>query len=137
MRDTLALSWHIVRRNWWVYRKDFVANISPTLADPAFFILSLGLGLGGFIANVHGRSYIQFLAPGLAASTAMFTAFFETSYGFYVQLTYENVFKAMLTTPIGVNEIVIGEFIWVAVKGALMVTAVSIVLAAFGLFENP
>ena len=43
------LSLHIVRRNWRVYRKDFLANISPTLADPAFLILSLGLGLGGFM----------------------------------------------------------------------------------------
>src|SRR4051812_31038202 len=108
MRETMTLSWHIVRRNWWVYRKDFIANISPTLADPAFFILSLGLGLGGFITEVHGRSYVQYLAPGLAASTAMFTTFFESSYGFYVRMTFENVFKAMLTTPIGIDELVVG-----------------------------
>lgn len=137
MRDTLTLSLHIVRRNWWVYRKDFIANISPTLADPAFFILSLGVGLGGFITHVEGRSYLQYLAPGLAGSVAMFTAFFESSYGFYVRMTFENVFKAMLTTPIGINEIVFGEFIWLALKGALMVTAVCLVLAAFGLFVNP
>jgi lipooligosaccharide transport system permease protein len=137
MRETLALSWHIVRRNWWVYRKDLIANISPTLADPAFMILSLGLGLGAFVAQVHGHTYLQFLAPGLAVSTAMFTAFFETSYGFYVRMTYENIFKAMLTTPIGIRELAVGEFIWVALKGALMVLCVTLVLAALGLFKNP
>ena len=30
MRETMRLSLHIVRRNWWVYKKDLIANISPT-----------------------------------------------------------------------------------------------------------
>lgn len=134
MLETWRLSWHIVRRNWWVYRKDFIANISPTIADPAFFILSLGIGLGAYISEgVEGRSYLQYLAPGMAVSTAMFTAFFETSYGFYVRMTFENIFKAMLTTPIGIPEVVRGEFLWVAIKGAFMIGGVSSVLALFGL----
>lgn len=137
MLETWKLSWHIVRRNWWVYKKDFLANISPTVNDPAFMIFSLGLGLGAFVADVHGRTYLQFLAPGLAVGTAMFTAFFETSYGFYIRMTFENVFKAMLATPIGVSEIIFGEFIWVALKSALMVFGVSLVLTLFGQFSQP
>ncbi len=137
MLETLTLSLSIVRRNWWVYRKDFLANISPTIADPAFLTLSLGVGLGAFVTSVDGHTYLQYLAPGLAVSTAMFTAFFETSYGFYVRMTFENIFRAMLTTPIGINEIVLSEFIWVALKGAMMVSGICLVLALFGLFTNP
>ena len=33
----------VVVRNWVVYRKDFVANISPTLADPALMMTALGM----------------------------------------------------------------------------------------------
>ena len=134
MRETLQLSWHIVVRNWRVYAKDFLANISPTVTDPVFLLLSLGMGLSPYVSNVGGHSYVRFLAPGLAVTTAMFTAFFETSYGFYVQMTYEAIFKAMLTTPIGVREIVIGELTWCALKGAAMATGVSLVLACFGLW---
>lgn len=137
MLETWRLSWHIVRRNWWVYRKDLVANISPTITDPAFLLLSLGVGLGSFVADVNGRTYLGYLAPGLAVSTAMFTAFFETSYGFYIRMTFESIFKAMLTTPIGVREIVLGEFLWVSLKGALMVTGVSLVLLGVGQFAQP
>ncbi len=137
MLETLRLSSHIVRRNWWVYRKDFLANISPTITEPSLMMLSLGVGLGSFVAQVEGHTYLQYLAPGLAVSTAMFTAFFETSYGFFVRMTYENVFKAMLTTPIGISEIVIGEFLWVALKGALMMSFVALFLSFFGLFANP
>jgi lipooligosaccharide transport system permease protein len=134
MRESLQLSWHLVVRNWRVYSKDFLANISPTAVDPALLLLALGMGLSPYMKQVEGHSYVVFLAPGLACTTAMFTAFFEASYGFYVQMTFEAIFKAMLTTPIGVDEIVLGELWWVAIKGAMMATGVSLVLACFGLF---
>lgn len=134
---SFRLSWHVVVRNWTVYRKDFLANISPTLADPALILASLGMGLSGFVGQIHGMSYAQFLAPGMIATTALFTAFFESSYGFYVRMTFESVFKAMLTTPIGVKEVVLGEFLWVFVRAGLMGVGVSLVLLALGLLPNP
>lgn len=137
MLESVWLCLHIARRNWVVYQKDFVANISPTLADPALVMVSLGLGLGGYLTNVQGLPYMKYLAPGLSVATALFTSFFESSYGFFVRMTYEGIYKAMLTTPIGVREIVLGEFFWVAIKGAVMSTGVGIVLACFGLMANP
>jgi lipooligosaccharide transport system permease protein len=137
MLETLKLSFHITRRNWAVYRKDLISNTSPTVADPALILVSLGLGLGPFITDVDGMTYMQFLAPGLSVATALFTSFFETSYGFYVRMTFENVFKGMLTTPIGVREVVMGELIWVGLKGAFMASGVAIFLAVFGLMANP
>lgn len=137
MTDTLLLSLHIVRRNWAVYKKDLVANISPSVADPLFILVALGLGLSGYIQEINGLSYIKFLGPGLIATTALFTSFFESSYGFYIRLTFENVFKAMLTTPIGIKEIFIGELIWLFIKGAVMALGVSIVLLCFSILVNP
>jgi lipooligosaccharide transport system permease protein len=126
----------IISRNWLVYRKDFIANISPTIADPAFTMLALGVGLGSYVQTLDGLSYKQFLAPGLTVATALFTSFFESSYGFYVRLTYENIFKAMLTTPIGTREIFWGEVLWVGLKGAAMALGVTLVLCGFGMMEN-
>src|SRR5580704_4315462 len=134
---TLRLAWCVVVRNWVVYRKDFLANISPTLADPAFMLTALGMGLSPFIGSIHGLSYSQYLAPGMAATTVLFTAFFECSYGFYVRMTFESVFKAMLTTPIGTREVVLGEFLWVTIRAALMAGGVGIVLGLLRLLPNP
>jgi len=134
--QSFRLGWHVVVRNWTVYRKDFLANISPTLADPALILGSLGLGLSGYVGEINGLSYAQFLAPGMIATTALFTSFFESSYGFYVRMTFESVFKAMLTTPIGVAEVVLGEFMWVFVRAGLMAFGVSLVLLALGLLPN-
>ncbi|MBV9107398.1 MAG: ABC transporter permease [Verrucomicrobia bacterium] len=134
---SVRLAWSVVVRNWVVYRKDFIANISPTLADPALMLTALGMGLSPFISSIHGLSYSQYLAPGMAATTVLFTAFFECSYGFYVRMTFESVFKAMLTTPIGTGEVVLGEFIWVSIRAALMAGGVGIVLELLSLLPNP
>jgi lipooligosaccharide transport system permease protein len=133
---SLQLGWHVVVRNWTVYRKDFLANISPTLADPALMLVSLGMGLSPFIGQIAGMSYAQYLAPGMIATTALFTAFFDCSYGFYVRMTYESIFKAMLTTPIGVREVVIGEYLWVFLRAAMMGGIVGLVLAVMNLVPN-
>jgi lipooligosaccharide transport system permease protein len=137
MIETLNLSLHVVRRNWVVYKKDFLANISPSVADPMLLLASLGMGLGSYVQQIDGLTYTQFLGPGLVATTALFTSFFESSYGFYIRLTFENVFKAMLTTPIGIREVFIGEMIWLFIKGAFMACGVGIVLLIFGLLLNP
>lgn len=136
MMEFIRLCLHITVRNWIVYKKDLIANISPTVADPALIMVSLGLGLGSYVTQVEGMSYMQYLAPGLTVATALFTSFFESSYGFYVRMTFENVFKAMLTTPIGIKEIVFGELFWVGLKGGLMAVGVAIVLAAFNMMSN-
>lgn len=133
---SLRLGWHVVVRNWTVYRKDFLANISPSLADPALMLVSLGMGLSPFIGQIAGMSYAQYLAPGMIATTALFTAFFDCSYGFYVRMTYESIFKAMLTTPIGVREVVIGEYLWVFLRAAMMGGIVGLVLAVMNLVPN-
>lgn len=133
----LRLAWCVVVRNWVVYRKDFLANISPTLADPALTMVALGMGLSPFIGSIHGLRYSEYLAPGMAATTVLFTAFFECSYGFYVRMTFESVFKAMLTTPIGTAEVVGGEFLWLFIRAGLMATGVGLVLAILGLLLNP
>ncbi len=140
MRDlviSLRLAWSVVVRNWVVYRKDFLANISPTLADPALMMTALGMGLSPFIGSIHGLSYAQYLAPGMAATTVLFTAFFECSYGFYVRMAFESVFKAMLTTPIGTREVVLGEFIWLSIRAGLMAGGVGVVLVGLRLLPNP
>jgi lipooligosaccharide transport system permease protein len=134
---SLRLAWRVVVRNWVVYRKDFLANVSPTLADPALMMIALGMGLSPFIGSIHGLSYSQYLAPGMAATTVLYTAFFECSYGFYVRMTFESVYKAMLTTQIGTGEVVLGEYIWVSIRAGLMAGGVGIVLALLRLLPNP
>lgn len=132
MRETLHLSWLVAMRHWAIYRKDFFSNILPTVVDPALFLLVFGYWLGAHVTAMEGVPYLRYVAPGIAASTALFTAYFESSYGFFVRLVFENIYKALMTTPVGPREIILGEFIWVGLKGTLMASCVGVVLLALG-----
>ena len=129
---SLRLSWHVVVRNWVVYRKDFLANISPTLADPALMMTALGFGLSPFIGEIQGLSYAQYLAPGMIATSALFTAFFESATD--LRACFAVVFKAML--GISAREVVIGEFLWVFIRAGLMGGGVGLVLLVMGLLRT-
>lgn len=128
----IALPFQILRRHWWVYRRHIWSNISPSIADPMFFVLTFGIGLGAYVGEIDGRPYMQFMAPALPVITALVTSFFETSYGAYFRVHYEGIYKGMMTSPISVNDIIASEFLWVACKGAGLSTIVAIVLSLFG-----
>ena len=135
MREFLSLSWRVCFRHMVIYRQDLFANMSPTVIDPIMFILAFGVGLGSHVSQIGNSDYLHYMAPGLAITTALFTAFFETSYGFFIRLKYERIYEAILTTPVGVDELICGEFMWVALKGATMSLAVATVLVIFGLVK--
>ena len=64
--ESLRLGWHVVVRNWMVYRKDFLANISPTLADPALVISSPVILAE---ARIQGRLIDRVANPGHLSSS--------------------------------------------------------------------
>jgi len=135
MVEHWVLSWRVTQRHWLLYKKDFLANISPTVIDPALFLLAFGVGMGAYVRDMNGISYLHFIGPGLCITTALFTAFFESSYNFFVRLTYERIYDAMMSTPIGPLEIITGEFIWITLKGSMMSLGVGVVLTVFGVVD--
>lgn len=126
--ESVRLASLIAWRHWLIFRRDFFANVSPTVVDPFLYVVVFGYWLGSQVSTAGERSYLAFMAPGIAAMAALFTAFFEGSYGFFVRLELEHVFKALLTTPVGPREILLGELIWLGAKGALLASSVSLVL---------
>ena len=84
-----------------------------------------GLGLGAFIqqGGINGQPYIQFVAPGLLASNAMFAASFESTFNTFVKLEIDKIYDAIITTPINAEDVVGGEYLWAGTRAALYGTA--------------
>ncbi len=137
MLESLGLALKVSLHHWTVWKKSFLSNMSMTVSDPIFFTLAFGVGLGAYVSEIDGRSYIHFMAPGLAAGSALITSFFESSYAVYIRLNFGGTYKGMLTSPIGIREILMGELMWVAMKGAFMSTGVSFMFGLLGYIEWP
>ena len=82
-------------------------------------------------------SYAEFLAPGIIASYAMFHTTFDSTFGAYLRMETHHIYEAVLFTPLGPRDIVMGEVMWSATRAALSAVAVPVVATMFGLVDWP
>jgi lipooligosaccharide transport system permease protein len=123
-------------RNLTIYRHTFRLNIVPNFFEPVFYLLSMGVGLGAYVAGV-ADSYLAWVAPGLFAASAMNGATFEVTYNVFVKIVFDRTYDAMLSTPLSVEEIAAGEIAWAVTRAGIYGVAFLAVMAAFGLCHSP
>ena len=127
------LCFKVWRRNFLHFRKTFFVSLLWVAWEPTLYLVALGYGLGAYVTQMNGISYVEFLFPGLLCLTAMLGSFFESTYGTFHKLSFQKTFQTILMTPVGANEVVFGEILWSASKGFLGVIGVTIVGAMFGM----
>jgi len=129
----------VVERNILSYRRMWIIIVSGFF-DPIFYLFGLGVGLGALIGDVEygGEmvSYATFVAPGLVASSAMNGAVFDSTFNFYYKLKYAKTFDAMLSTPLRLGDIVVGEIAWSMVRGSIYAVAFLLVTLVFGFVQS-
>lgn len=117
-------------------RKTIFTTLGPRFVEAIAYLAIMGLGLGAYLTQVDGIPYIQFIAPGVAASSVMFGAVIETSYNAFVRIHVRRVFEAAVTTPLSVGDVVVGEYLWAATRGTLYGSIFLGVMAPFGLVAS-
>ena len=125
------------QRNFLQFRKTWMVSAVWIVLEPLMYLGGFGFGLGAFVNNMNGLSFLEFFFPGLLCTTAMFVAFFEGTYSNYSKLTYQKIYSSIMMTRVGPEEIVFGEILWAASKGFLGVCGVTVVAALFGLVDSP
>ena len=147
---SLAVAWariwrarRLVERNILVYRHQWIIILSGVF-EPIFYLLGIGLGIGGIVGNVpaelvQGReiTYLAFVAPALLATAAMNGAVFETIFNVFFKLNYAKTYDGVLATPMGITEIAIGEMLWALMRSALYAVAMFVIMLVAGLILSP
>ncbi len=125
----------VLGRNLRVWRRFFLASAIGDLAEPILYLVGLGYGLGGLVTDVHGMSYVRFIAPGLVVTATLYSASFEATYGTFTRMVPQKTFEGVLGTPIGVGEILMGEILYATIKAFVAGCAVLLVVTALGLVD--
>jgi len=138
------VSWRAFRvwqRNGDVFKATILVNFIPPMLEPILYVLAFGYGMGSLIQNVtyQGReiSYLRFMVPGVIAVAVMFQAYFETTYSSFVRMYYQRTFDAILATPLLVEDVIAGEWLWGATKSLAAGTIMLGMIAALGLVAWP
>lgn len=130
-------AFRVWQRHWTVYTKLYKSSFALNFAEPALYLVAMGFGLGAFVPEIHGQPYIRYIAPGIIASSSVFAAVYECTYGTYIRMTFQKTFDAILATPVNLDDLVAGELIWGATKSVIFGATITIVVALFGLVDSP
>jgi lipooligosaccharide transport system permease protein len=132
-RHALAV-WH---RNFAMYRRTWKLNLLPNFFEPLLYLASIGIGVGAYVQDMGGTSYVAFLAPGLVAVSAMNGASFEVTYNSFVRLNFEKTYESMLTTPVQPDDLLAGEVLWAVTRASIYGGCFFLAVAAVGLAPFP
>jgi lipooligosaccharide transport system permease protein len=123
------------------YRRVWRGTAITSIVNPVFYLGALGIGLGTLVnkssGNSLGVSYIDFVAPGMLAATAMTIASGEASWPVMGSIKWTRQYFAMLATPIGTRDIVLGHQLWMTTRVASTSAVYLVVIAAFGGVNSP
>ena len=137
MSVSLPYALAVWRRNFALYRRTWKLNLLPNFFEPLLYLVSVGVGVGAYITEMGGTSYVAFLAPGLVAVAAMNGASFEVTYNAFVRRNFEKTYESMLTTPIQPEDVLAGEVLWAVTRALVYGGIFWLVVAALGLAPLP
>jgi lipooligosaccharide transport system permease protein len=128
---SLRLAWHMVQRNLIVYRHLWIILLSGFF-EPVFYLLGMGLGVGGMVGDLDGLSYAAFVMPGLMAAHCMNGALADGFFNIFFKLHFEKTYDGVLATPMRVPDIALGEMLWAIARGSGYATLFVIVVFVVG-----
>ena len=123
------------------YRRVWRGTAISSVVTPVIFLLAFGFGLGELVDRStdlpDGISYLEFVAPGLLAATAMQIASFEASWPVLSAIKWSRQYHAMLASPLRVGDILIGHQAFIAFRMLLTASVYLAAIAAFGAVNSP
>lgn len=110
---------YVFLRNLYSYKRFVLPTFLVSLVEPLFYLVTFGIGMGAYMGAFGGRPYLDFLVPGVLASTAMMSASFECLYGTYIKIVHERVYDSLVATPVSADDAVAGDIAWGSFRGLI------------------
>jgi lipooligosaccharide transport system permease protein len=120
------------------YRRVWRGSVVTSIVGPILYLTAMGVGLGKLVNRGPGVGvpYLDFVAPGILAATAMQMATFESSYPVMAAIRWTRQFHAMLATPLRTRDLLFGHQLYVAARLAVVSAIYLSVIAAFGAIHS-
>jgi lipooligosaccharide transport system permease protein len=133
----LNAAWRLWQRNGAIYRRTYKLNLIPNFFEPFFFLVAIGLGVGAYLSTIQGVRYMDFIAPGLLATAAMYGTSFEVTFNAFVKLHFGKIYDAVMSTPLTPEDIALGELLWGTTRAFIYGMVFLVIAAFFGVVHTP
>lgn len=125
-----------------VLRKFWRGSLIFSVFTPVAYLAAMGLGIGSLVDGARGEqlvggvTYLEFVAPGLLAASIMQVATGDNMWPVMGGLKWQKTWHAMLNTPLGVRDLVAGQFAYTALRMAIGGLGYMLALLAFGVVRS-
>lgn len=132
----LQSAWRLWQRNAAIYRKTYKMNLLPNFFEPFFYLIAMGLGLGAYLSSVQGVDYIDYIAPGLVATAAMYGTNFEVTFNCFVKMEFGKIYDGAMATPLTIEDVGLGEMLWGTTRSLIYGVITLAAAALFGVVHS-
>lgn len=124
------------QRNASIYRRTYKFNLLPNFFEPFLYLLAMGLGLGGYLSHIKGVEYVDYIAPGLVATAAMFGTTFDVTFNCFVKMQFGRIYDAVMATPLSIEDIGLGELLWGTTRSLVYGVLFAAITVGFGVVHS-
>ncbi|MFI5046144.1 MAG: ABC transporter permease [Acidimicrobiia bacterium] len=126
----------VLEREWVVWKRLWRASAFSFVVSPLLFLAAMGLGLGHLVqqssGNVESVSYLDFVAPGLMAASAIMMASADSLWPVMAGVKWMGTYHAAVSTPIQSTDVYAGKLVWTALRTGMSAAVFLVVAAILG-----
>ncbi|HEX7744471.1 MAG TPA: ABC transporter permease [Micromonosporaceae bacterium] len=120
------------------YRRTWRGSVFSSFLLPVLTVLSFGVGVGAYVdQGVGGVPYLDWIIPGLIASTAFQVAIAESSWTVLGNFEWIRTYQAQSAAPLRTADILGGHLAFVLFRVLCSSAAFVLVAAVFGALHSP
>ena len=129
--------WRALERELLVFVRTWRGSAFTAIVQPVLFLLAMGIGLGDLVDQGAGTArvqvdYLQFVAPGLLAASALLAVAGEALWGVMGGVKWMGQFKGMVATPMTPGDVYGGLVLSAGVRAGAAAVAFLAVAALLG-----
>ena len=129
----------VFQHRWTLYLRTWRGSVFSSFLLPVMFLLGMGLSLGSYVDSrgTLGVPYVDYIAPGLLASTVFQIAIGEATWPILGSFSWVRTYHAMRASPLRPADMVGGEILYIWLRVATSAAGFLIVMALFGVLHSP
>lgn len=133
-RSVAVLEFHLAK-----YRRSWRSSVFNALATPILLLVGIGLSLGTYVnkTGALGMPYVQFVAPGLLASSSLQLAMTESGAPILSSFKWEKTFFDMAAAPVRAMDMLLGQLAYLALRILPAAVVFTVLILPFGAARSP
>jgi lipooligosaccharide transport system permease protein len=127
-----VLEYHLVS-----YRRVWRSSVLSSFVLPLLTMLGFGVGVGAYVTGgVEGVPYLDWMVPGLIASTAMQVAIGDSAWPVLGGFEWQRIYFGQAAAPLRIADILDGHLAFVVFRTLTSCAAFLLIATAFGTMHS-